>query len=436
VAANSRAAAEQSATSAGASASAAAQSAAHAEAVTENTYSRIDRTDKRVTNLERSVYGDLARVVVDDSVARVKDVPAAAKPNARVDMIGGMTYRVNIGTEEAPEYVLRSASAEKIESVGANMLGGIALANRIKEVNPAAIINTTERTISYHANGIDGKIIFNTFKPDTRYTFIIRGSASAWHANLNIKYTDGTASNFQFSVDNVAETLVVVSSAGKSIESFVGAWYEGSTTLYYDDCGIFEGVLTAEDFKPYVKLTLPIPEAVRSKPWYGLGISKDVCNAIRYNADGSRSGDVKCGAVVFDGSADEDIRLGLAGSEFTLFYATMFSGYSYSPAISNNLPYSVSWDASSAHFYVSADSVIFVFPNSIGTDVASVRAYLSANPLEVVYELANPYTEDISDIMPADNYIGVEGGGTLTFVNEYGYDVPSEAVFVTKEVTE
>ena len=42
------------------------------------------------------------------------------------------------------------------------------------------------------------------------------------------------------------------------------------------------------------------------------------------------------------------------------------------------------------------------------------------------YELTTPIITDISDILPADNFIGVEGNGTLTFVNENGYAVPSK----------
>ena len=51
------------------------------------------------------------------------------------------------------------------------------------------------------------------------------------------------------------------------------------------------------------------------------------------------------------------------------------------------------------------------------------------------YELATPEVTDISDILPEDNYIGVEGGGTLTFKNEYEYDVPSEVTYQIKGAT-
>ena len=49
-----------------------------------------------------------------------------------------------------------------------------------------------------------------------------------------------------------------------------------------------------------------------------------------------------------------------------------------------------------------------------------------------VFGLATPTAEDID--ITDDNLIGVECGGTLTFENEYGYDVPSEVTYQIKEV--
>jgi hypothetical protein len=71
-----------------------------------------------------------------------------------------------------------------------------------------------------------------------------------------------------------------------------------------------------------------------------------------------------------------------------------------------------------------------VVNDSSYSDATTFKAAMSG--VMLVYELATPTTEDISDILPADNYIGVEGGGTLTFKNEYEYDVPSNVTFVTK----
>lgn len=63
-----------------------------------------------------------------------------------------------------------------------------------------------------------------------------------------------------------------------------------------------------------------------------------------------------------------------------------------------------------------------------------VKEYFANNPLELYYELATPELIDISDILPADNLIEVEAGGTLTFKNQHGDDyripVPSEVEYM------
>lgn len=561
-AANSRAAAEQSAASASASASAAAQSAAHAEAVTENTYSRIDRTDKRVTNLERSVYGDLAREVVDDSVAYTKPVPAAAKPYARIDAVGGMTRKctnlipfpfelsgftlngitvsvdanqniilngtctevtqavvvrfalpvgtyamdaiqpnsytrvylikngtlirshektdspftfnvesvsdeiridllvlkggtfsngvfavmLNPGTTALPyePYFegLRSAPVTEIESVGINKFGGEAMANKIKEVNANATINTEKKTVSYYAGDISDKTLFTDFKPNTRYTMIFKGFGSAGKLNLIVRYTDGTNGDLDNIPTSGASVMRFVSDPSKSVKGIYGIWFDGTTTLYYDECGIFEGVLTADDFKPYVKHTLPTPEAVRNLDGYGEGINKDVNNHIRYEDDGSRTYTPMVKRLVLDGvtyGKKMDTTDNQAGGKSS-YYA--YPTPETLPILSDA---PVVW---CGEVGVSTSTVLAV---SVKNDILklgdnptpaeitnAINAHLNAlyvagKPVEVVYVPAEHTTEDISDILPADNYIGVEGGGTLTMVNEYGYDVPSEVVFVTKE---
>ncbi len=51
---------------------------------------------------------------------------------------------------------------------------------------------------------------------------------------------------------------------------------------------------------------------------------------------------------------------------------------------------------------------------------------------KTVYALATPIEYDIA---PIDNYIRVDGGGTLTFVNEHEMSVPSVITYLIKEVT-
>lgn len=99
------------------------------------------------------------------------------------------------------------------------------------------------------------------FKANTQYTFIITGSGSSATPRLNLRvyYTDGTyAMVTNTSPQNVKETVVFVTSEGKTVRSLNKYTGSGSTTLYYDECGIFEGVLTEADFMPYEEINIPI----------------------------------------------------------------------------------------------------------------------------------------------------------------------------------
>ena len=67
------------------------------------------------------------------------------------------------------------------------------------------------------------------------------------------------------------------------------------------------------------------------------------------------------------------------------------------------------------------------FKTGTYNDVATFKAAMSG--VMLYYELDTPVVTDISDLLPTDNLIPVEAGGTVTFVNEYEYDVPNEVVF-------
>lgn len=313
---------------------------------------------------------------------------------------------------------LRSAPVTEVESVGVNLF------DMSKFVNAAGLEVFDDKivvTASAYDASINSTVLLKDFAPQLKVGDTVKFNAVTTGASRYI-YIGGTGTW------GFGESRTITEKMLNSALYFYASGVSTSATI--SEIMLNAGT-TALPYTPYVKHTLSIPEAVREKPWYGLGISKEVCNAIRYNEDG-RSGDVKCGVIVLDGSADEDIRMALKGEEFTLFYCTFLGGISYSKAVSNYLDYRIAWDADNAHFYVSADSIVFVLPNGIAAGVAAARAYLASNPLEIVYELANPYADDISDIMPADNMLPVQAGGTAAAVSEYGYDVPWEITFTVK----
>ena len=70
------------------------------------------------------------------------------------------------------------------------------------------------------------------------------------------------------------------------------------------------------------------------------------------------------------------------------------------------------------------------------TDAASqinaFKAWLSDNPVQIKYELAEPIVTNITDIS-VPNKLQVEGGGVLRFVNEHEMAVPNTVGFVTRK---
>ena len=65
------------------------------------------------------------------------------------------------------------------------------------------------------------------------------------------------------------------------------------------------------------------------------------------------------------------------------------------------------------------------------TDAATFKLAMSG--VMLVYELATPEITDISHLLPEDNLIGVEGCGSITAENEFGYDVPMAITYQVEE---
>jgi hypothetical protein len=71
------------------------------------------------------------------------------------------------------------------------------------------------------------------------------------------------------------------------------------------------------------------------------------------------------------------------------------------------------------------------------TTVAAWNAWLkeqydSGNPVTFIYAMAEPIEIDISEHLPDDNFLKVEGGGVIRAVNEYKYDAPTTINYINK----
>lgn len=149
----------------------------------------------------------------------------------------------------------------KIRRTGKNLWGGDAVLADVKDAIPSATADAAARTVRFRGNAAvnhaticgDLKRYAVRFKPDTQYTFFITGQTDgSVGTNLRIKYTDGTNYDFNFTAAGEKESLRIVSLAGKSVLALNKVYRNTQfTTLCADECGIFEGVVTAEEFEPY-----------------------------------------------------------------------------------------------------------------------------------------------------------------------------------------
>jgi hypothetical protein len=131
--------------------------------------------------------------------------------------------------------------------------------------------------------------------------------------------------------------------------------------------------------------------------------------------------------VTFDGSADESWNFA-TGRDYASIAVSKKGTYT-TPIISNNA-IGVTWSNFNNPVNLQLGTGSKPLPTYVmnGT-INTFRAWLASNPITVIYILETPIIEDISSLITGDNLIGVEGGGTLTFENEYKYDVPSEIVY-------
>lgn len=141
---------------------------------------------------------------------------------------------------------------------GKNLLGGSKLLANAQAHLPNGVTDMENKTFTFSASDTppEGTSFSQgiTFKQNTRYTliFIVKKNISGTGTNIRVRYTDGN--NVNLSVTNVGqkETIVYNTVSGKTIQDIRKYSGSNTTTLYYDECAVLEGVLTADDFAAYI----------------------------------------------------------------------------------------------------------------------------------------------------------------------------------------
>lgn len=278
------------------------------------------------------------------------------------------------------------------------------------------------------------------FKENTQYTvsFYAKSEnfngATTGNHGFTFFYSDGTTSSISIWQDATSWQLyTLTSTSGKTVTHIGVESAEYRAYVYLDaDTFMLNKGTTALPYRPYIKRTLPISEAVR--PAHGIP-GTDIYDRIRWRYDGATDKWVR-EYVKRVGCVD----MGACSWEYDgkIFYANVYGMKRDSLVLTT--PYTcVPYDT----FYGQTDKVINAHwsyyqsavnvKDSAYTDAATFKAAMSG--VMLVYELEEPEVTDISHLLPEDNLIGVEGGGTITMANEYGYDVPAKITYQIEEET-
>lgn len=363
----------------------------------EITYYIAMRNSKQIDNLKSGISDQFE---TDSSIAYVKDVPSNAMPYAEVKKIGGMTYKDG--------NTLLSAKVTEVKSVGVNLLN-----------IPQTFVKDS---IYYGYDLFTGTVGSDTAVPQEKVKTLPYLKAGEYYFSYNMDAAIQDIYVMQVNNDGSIGTTYI-NQVGKFTVT-----HDTRVTLkvYTNEVVTIKNIMlkkgsTAQPHTPYVTRTLPIPAEVRPAN----GINENVYDYIEWAEDGSVKKTDRCKKIVVDGSADEDWVYstdGLGG-----FYCSAFNNSSGNIVLSSRYsPRIYPWDESETIGITKEGTLWICAPR---TSIEEWRSQLASNPIEIVYELAEPIITDISNLITADNLIGVEGGGTLTFENEYGYAVPSEVEY-------
>ena len=147
-------------------------------------------------------------------------------------------------------------SAINIRATGTNLWGGLDLAGDFDGKANNYNLDTTNKFFTY-GRAISSPYqtpLFDRFKPNTVYTIIWtcrRRTASGSNDSLRIRYTDNTTEGILCSSDT-KQTIIVTTNSNKSVKDiYIGYNATAITECYYDESGVFEGTLSADDFVAY-----------------------------------------------------------------------------------------------------------------------------------------------------------------------------------------
>lgn len=166
--------------------------------------------------------------------------------------------------DPSPENIrpIKTYNKLHIYHTGKNIFGGEFLRDTFKTAIPSANLGADYISFLSSSNAINALTypLRGKFKENTRYTFLFMvRKSSGVSLNMRLSYTDGSYDDFTLSeTASTKQLFTFVSDSNKTVNYIYKRNVGGTTYIYYNESGIFEGVLTADDFEAYHGETIEI----------------------------------------------------------------------------------------------------------------------------------------------------------------------------------
>ena len=354
---------------------------------------QIEDIESDVTDLKSEIVTKAGMIYVDASGDLVSISDGADDGAVKALTVGIEPVQSGSG-DPSPDNVrpITGRTGASVRVTGANLWGGTALASDLVAISSATPGSDDYGSyVRLAASYASKKILFSKFKPNTVYTIILtlKKSNTSGLTNLIIRYTDGTSQNIARNgrEADVVETFAFTTTAGKSIDYIGGGNQSGNTYLYYDECGVFEGVLTAEDYVAYVGTTYPVSWETEAGEIYGgtldvltgtLTVDKVKKTVLSVNSTENRYGVVNLGAYdsVFPSARSNT-------------YCNLLKKHTGAASQITNYSYTI-YNSSARNRSIMA--IRFGNTESAFEDYNATLSALNdaGTPLEVVYQLTEP----------------------------------------------
>ncbi len=389
----------------------------------------ISRNAKRLDGLEQRIKP--SPFVTDSTIAYQKDVPSTAVGAVEIQILGGMTYKT---TNLIKTPYVESSKTENGITWTVNSDGSVSASGTSTAGSAFVLCNS----VSFGSSDVNALTSNVTSGPYAFGNCAYNGTTQAVYLSVGVGET-------------VSKTFYPIINLGASV-----APYEP----YFD--GLRDSKVT--EVKSVGANLLNIAENTQIVGLITLNVNLPA-GEYSISCGGGTWGSKGYGSIRF---ANNEIFVGLypeerAGTitltkqETTIYIYSNGTTWSDSNGVTATLKWLMLNKGATALPYTPYQEHIFPIP----TAVQALNGYGQGNPDDtseynaIVWDengnasyqqkgnitdgvwvtLATTEVTDISDLITLDNLLSIQGNGTLTFENEYGFAVPSTVEYITDEIT-